>query len=631
MFRFASRLLALVFAGYAVSSPAYAAYDQDDAKEPPLIAGRLTVADGNVQIWRTDEDNDSYWDEAQVNDVVTVNAGLFTGPDSRAEVRWGPHAVRLGPYTRGGFSLIDYDNAVFNLERGTLALRLRDDSNDRVAVTVAGMRVDLKAPGRYRIDALDGRPLQVTVFAGGAGLQSASNSLSIGPSQALDVGPNGSSFSFTAPVATSFDEWSLRRDEAVRGVHAVRYVSPYMTGYEDLDDHGEWAPDATYGTVWYPRAVPVGWVPYRYGRWRWVSPWGWTWVDDMHWGFAPFHYGRWVVIGGRWCWWPGQRIVHPVYAPALVGWVGSPGWSVSISVGGPAYVGWYPLAPWHAYQPRYTTNVTYVTQINQIIIHQPPRGVPPELNLRDGRTIVPGHGFREPIRRVIRPGAPVPDPRELRPVAPPPPKTGWVPTPRIEHGPAWEAPKRSAPANPALAPGRVVPSNQAVPAPQPGRVPTPRIERGPAVQEPKHAVPPAGPAPNLVAPAPQPGRMPTPRVERGPAVQEPKRPTPPPQFAPSPQPGRLLPTPRVERGPATDENQRVAPPKPVVPIVRPPQSGGNPPMHAPPPSRKVAPEPAAPRDPGRGDPGQRPQGRDDKTGRGNGNAPERQNFMRARD
>ena len=44
-----------------------------------------------------------------------------------------------------------------------------------------------------------------------------------------------------------------------------------MTGYEELDAHGDWLTDATYGTVWTPRAVPVGWAPYRDGRWRWVA------------------------------------------------------------------------------------------------------------------------------------------------------------------------------------------------------------------------------------------------------------------------------------------------------------------------------------------------------------------------
>ena len=157
-----------------------------------------------------------------------------------------------------------------------------------------------------------------------------------------------------------------------------------MTGYEELDANGDWIADGSYGTVWVPRAVPVGWAPYRYGRWRWVSPWGWTWVDAAPWGYAPFHYGRWVMVGGRWGWWPGSYVARPVWAPALVGFVGTGGASVSVGFGGPL-VGWYPLAPWHPYRPHYRTNTTYVTVINQTIIQRPPPGVPRDArrNVRD--------------------------------------------------------------------------------------------------------------------------------------------------------------------------------------------------------------------------------------------------------
>ncbi len=64
-------------------------------------------------------------------------------------------------------------------------------------------------------------------------------------------------------------------------------------------------------------------------------PWGWTWVDDAPWGFAPYHYGRWASFGGRWGWIPGPYGVTPVYAPALVAWIGGgrggSGFSLSFS------------------------------------------------------------------------------------------------------------------------------------------------------------------------------------------------------------------------------------------------------------------------------------------------------------
>ena len=112
-----------------------------------------------------------------------------------------------------------------------------------------------------------------------------------------------------------------------------------------LDDNGDWRPESSYGNVWFPH-VSAGWAPYRDGHWAWVDPWGWTWVDDEPWGYAPFHYGRWMSVEGRWGWVPGPMEVAPVYAPALVVFVGGGG-----GFGG--NMGWFPLGPREVYVPSY--------------------------------------------------------------------------------------------------------------------------------------------------------------------------------------------------------------------------------------------------------------------------------------
>ena len=86
-----------------------------------------------------------------------------------------------------------------------------------------------------------------------------------------------------------------------------------MTGYEELDSYGEWTAVTTYGEVWFPTSVPANWAPYREGRWVWIEPWGWNWVDDAPWGFTPFHYGRWARVEDRWAWVPGEYVPEPVY------------------------------------------------------------------------------------------------------------------------------------------------------------------------------------------------------------------------------------------------------------------------------------------------------------------------------
>jgi hypothetical protein len=108
----------------------------------------------------------------------------------------------------------------------------------------------------------------------------------------------------------------------------------------------------------------VGWSPYHYGHWAWVSPWGWTWVDDAPWGFAPFHYGRWVFVGGYWGWVPGPIAIRPVYAPALVAFVGGRHFSLAIGIGGGVGVGWFPLGPREVYVPSYRVSPAYVQNVN---------------------------------------------------------------------------------------------------------------------------------------------------------------------------------------------------------------------------------------------------------------------------
>jgi len=166
------------------------------------------------------------------------------------------------------------------------------------------------------------------------------------------------------PGPDGFDNWAFGRDRREDRAEASNYISPEVTGYEDLDDYGRWRYVAGYGNVWIPAGVPEGWAPYRYGHWVWVHPWGWTWVEDEPWGFAPFHYGRWAYVPGGWCWVPGPVVVRPVYAPALVAFVGGgSGFHFSLAIGGGG-VGWFPLAPGEVYVPPYRVSPTYVNNVN---------------------------------------------------------------------------------------------------------------------------------------------------------------------------------------------------------------------------------------------------------------------------
>ena len=191
--------------------------------------------------------------------------------------------------------------------------------------------------GRYRFDRFE-QASDLTVDSGQAAFEGRNSALPLTPASTPQFWLDASGvpqYNMLEPARDGFAAWNDERDRAeARPVAAARYVSPEMTGAEDLDRYGQWEQTPEYGPIWTPRAVAVGWAPYSTGHWAYVRPWGWTWVDDAPWGFAPFHYGRWVNYRSRWCWAPGTYVTRPVYAPALVAWVGGSHVNVSISVGG---------------------------------------------------------------------------------------------------------------------------------------------------------------------------------------------------------------------------------------------------------------------------------------------------------
>ena len=367
--------------------------------DPPGRVGRISLIGGAVFLF-----NDHYdaQQAAQLNWPVTTGDTLTTAAGARAEVRIGSTAIRMDGDSQLEFGALDDQQLRLRLLRGTVAVRVRDIGQARqFTLTTTQGSVALNDAGTYRFEA-GRRPgsTAVAVFQGAAAFAGTGLSLGIAAGQQAEIfGESNLGYAITAAVQGDFDAWGLARDRRDDESRSVRFVSREMTGYEDLDAYGDWREVAEYGSVWYPRRIAVGWAPYRSGHWAWVRPWGWTWVDEAPWGFAPFHYGRWVFVGGIWGWMPGPRVARPVYAPALVAWVGRPGWQVSFSVGiGPA-VGWFPLGPREVFVPAYTSSTGYMHRINahhvRNIAHiadaqrEPQRAHHVHRSHRDAVTVVP--------------------------------------------------------------------------------------------------------------------------------------------------------------------------------------------------------------------------------------------------
>ena len=338
------------------------AQDQDQGdQDPPSRVARMNYTQGSVSFQPGGEGD---WVTAVPNRPLTTGDNLWSDQGSRAEMHVGSTAIRLAPETSVTFLDLDDRTTQLRLSAGTIILRVRHlDDDDVVEVDTPNLAFNLQHTGEYRIDVdSNGDMTNVSVFSGRGEVTGGGYSYTVVAGQSARFsGTDQLNYDIAQlPRADDLDNWAFERDHREDGAESANYVSPEMTGYEDLDDYGRWQYVGGYGTVWVPAGVASDWAPYRNGHWAYIDPWGWTWVEDEPWGFAPFHYGRWAYAGNRWCWVPGPVAVRPVYAPALVAFVGG----VGISIGGGPGVGWFPLAPGEVYVPYYRGSRGYVERVN---------------------------------------------------------------------------------------------------------------------------------------------------------------------------------------------------------------------------------------------------------------------------
>jgi hypothetical protein len=335
--------------------------------DPPTRVARLNYVQGAVSFQPAGEQD---WLEADINRPLTTGDNLWADKDSRGEVHIGATSIRLSSDTGISFLNLDDRTVQLQLAQGTIEVHLRRlEPGNAFEIDTPNLAFTLAASGEYRIQAdPDGNSTAIIVREGAGQVTGAGESYDLTAGQQYIF--NGTDqLTFDAQAAPEFDnfeDWCQAQDQRENSSASARYVSRDVDGYYDLDGNGDWQTDPDYGAVWVPAGVAVGWVPYRYGHWVWIGPWGWTWVGDEPWGFAPYHYGRWAQVrGGSWGWVPGPMVVRPVYAPALVGFVGGAGFGVGVGFGnGFSGVAWFPLGPRDVFIPGYRTSPRYVQNIN---------------------------------------------------------------------------------------------------------------------------------------------------------------------------------------------------------------------------------------------------------------------------
>ncbi len=335
---------------------------QDD---PPGRVARLNFIQGSVSYQVSGDQN---WVQADPNRPLTTGDNLWADKDSRGEVHIGSTAIRLSSETGVSFLTLDDRTVQLQLAQGAIEVHVRHQApGDAFEIDTPNLAFTLTSGGEYRIETDPNANSTVVVVREGSGeVTGGGESWDLAAGQQYTF--NGTDqLSYDASPEPGFDDfeaWCQSRDQRENSAVSAKYVSRDVDGYYDLDDYGSWEADSDYGELWVPRGVAVGWEPYHVGHWVFIAPWGWTWVDEEPWGWAPFHYGRWYYVRDHWGWVPGPIVVRPVYAPAVVGFVGG-GFGFSVAFGGGfAGVGWFPLGPRDVFVPGYHCSPRYFQTIN---------------------------------------------------------------------------------------------------------------------------------------------------------------------------------------------------------------------------------------------------------------------------
>lgn len=346
--KFLIAIIALAMGGLAIAQ-------EEPAADPPGRVARLQFVQGETSLQPGGVDD---WVPADLNRPLTTADRIWTDVGARAELTTGSAALRMNGETSLAISNLNDNTTQIELDQGSLNIFVRQmEPGEVVEIDTPNLAYTVLSPGEYHFDVMpDADQSVITVRRGYGQATGDGNPVDVVAGQRFQFS-GGQSLSYAAlPFGEdSFDNWCRMRENQQVASPSARYVAPGTIGYEDLDANGYWEPTAFYGPVWFPNVHP-GWAPYREGHWAWIEPWGWTWVDDAPWGFAPFHYGRWVNVNSRWGWVPGPAGIRPVYAPALVAWVG----------GAPGGVGvaWVPLG-WHdPFIPGYHVSVGYARAVN---------------------------------------------------------------------------------------------------------------------------------------------------------------------------------------------------------------------------------------------------------------------------
>jgi len=285
--------------------------------DPPSRVARLNWMNGNVSFQPAGVDT---WAGATLNYPLTTGDHIYTDNGARAEMHIGPNALRLNGASNFGFLNLDDRTVQIRFTSGALEVRIRRlDDDDLYEVDTPQGAISLLRAGDYRIDTdPDRNATMVTVRGGEAEVTANGGSgFSVHPRQTAYFADSAPPDVRSLNPPDDFDRFTADLNAREDRIPPPVHVPPGMGGYQDLDANGVWREAPGYGWVWAPGAV----------------------------------------------------VARPVYAPALVAFVGGPHFGLAIGIGGGigggvGAVAWFPLGPREPYYPAYHVSNTYIQQVN---------------------------------------------------------------------------------------------------------------------------------------------------------------------------------------------------------------------------------------------------------------------------
>ncbi len=251
-----------------------AAQENTATDNPPSRVARISYLKGKVSFLRAGLDQ---WSQAALNFPATTGDRIYTDRGARAELEVGRYAVRLSGATDLTITNLNDQIMQLGLEQGTLRLSVYQlPSGETVEIDTPNGALTIQRPGKYRVDVdPSGDRTTVRVNEGSLEITGPGVSQTVESGQAVRLTGQDPIQVESLPMRSSdsFDSWSEERDRRLASSGSSKYVSPLTPGCDDLDAYGHWVEVIDYGPVWYP-IVPAGWVPYRFGHWVWIDPWG---------------------------------------------------------------------------------------------------------------------------------------------------------------------------------------------------------------------------------------------------------------------------------------------------------------------------------------------------------------------